>query len=243
MNHHEAKFLLRARRPGGADARDPVFAEALAETEKDPTLRAWLESEAAFDRALMAKLREIQPPPGLRDAILAGGRASQRQTAWWKKTAWLAAAASVAIILTLTVRFQTAGSSTQALANDALQDLAVNSAEHAGHRPELAGLVAEFANTSLPLPGNIKVDAGELRRLGCRTLNLAGHEVFEICFKRDGHWYHLYAASVRDFSHGPADAKALLTTKGRLSSTAWKDGDFAYALVTDAGADALRRLI
>ncbi len=243
MNHHEAKFLLRARRPGGADAKDPVFAEALAETEKDPTLRAWLESEAAFDRTLAAKLREIQPPPGLRDAILAGSRASQRPLAWWKKPAWLAIAASIAVILTLTLRFRASGSSTQALASYALQDLAVNSAEHAGQRPELTELAARFTNTSVPLPGNIKVDAAELRRLGCRTLNFAGHEVFEICFKRDGHWYHLYAANVHNFSHGPADAKALLTTQGRISSTAWKDGDFAYALVTDAGPEALRRLI
>ncbi|HEY4245741.1 MAG TPA: hypothetical protein VGM64_02730 [Lacunisphaera sp.] len=244
MNHHEAKFLLRARRPGGADAKDPVFAEALAETERDPTLRAWLESEAAFDRAMAAKLREIQPPPGLHDAILAGSRASQRQPAsWWKKPAWLAVAASIAIILTLTRRFSGSDSSTQAFASYALQDLAVNSADHANHRPEVASLAARFTNTSLPLPGNVRVDAAELRRLGCRTLNFAGHEVFEICFKRDGHWYHLYAANVHDFSHGSADAKALLTTKGRISSTAWKDGNFAYALVTDAGPDALRRLI
>ncbi len=243
MNHHEAKFLLRARRPGVADAKDPVFAEALAETEKHPTLRAWLESEATFDRAMAAKLREIQPPPGLRDAILAGSRASQRQPAWWKKPAWLAVAASIAVILTLTLRFRASGSSTQAFASYALQDLAVNSAEHANHRPEVAELAARFTNTSLPLPGNVKVDADELRRLGCRTLNFAGHEVFEICFKREGNWYHLYATNVKDFSRGSGDAKALFTTKGRISSTAWKDGDFAYALVTDAGADALRRLI
>jgi len=243
MNHHEAKFLLRARRPGGADAKDPVFAEALAETEKDPTLRAWLESEAAFDRTMTAKLREIQPPPGLRDAILAGSRASQRQPLWWKKPAWLAVAASIAIILTLSLHFRASGSSTQAFAGYALQDLAVNSAEHANHRPEVASLAARFTNTSLPLPGNIKVNADELQRLGCRMLKFAGHDVFEICFKRDGHWYHLYAANVKDFSRGSGDANALLTTKGRISSTAWKDGNFAYALVTDAGADALRRLI
>ena len=243
MNHHEAKFLLRARRPGGADARDPVFAEALAETEKDPALRAWLESEAAFDRAVCAKLREMEPPAGLRDAILAGSRASQRQARWWKKPAWLAIAASIVVILSLTLHFRTTGSSTQALASYARQDLAVNSAAHENHRPEVASLAARFTTTSLPLPGNVKVDVNELRQVGCRTLNFAGHEVFEICFKRDGHWYHLYAANVKDFSHGSGDPKALLTTNGRISSTAWKDGNFAYALVTDAGADALRRLI
>jgi anti-sigma factor RsiW len=243
MNHHEAKFLLRARRPGSGDAKDPVFAEALAEAEKDPALQAWLENEAAFDRTMAAKLRDIQPPDGLRDAILAGSRASQRQQTWWKKPTWLALAASIAVILAVTLRFQASGSTARDFAGDALQDLATNGKSHDGHRPELAGLQARFANATLPLPGNVKINAEELSRLGCRTVTFAGHQAFEICFQRDGHWYHLYAASVKNFSHGTTDAKSLLMTKGNFSATAWQDDNFAYALVTDGNPENLRRLI
>ena len=243
MNHHEAKFLLRARRPDGSDGKDPVFAEALAEAEKNPALKAWLENEAAFDRALASKLREIQPPPGLRDAILAGSRVSSRKKSSWSRPAWLALAAAIAVLAALALRLKPSGHSAQEFAEYALHELATAHDEHNGHRPELAELQSRFANASLPLPGTVKINPDELRRLGCRTVSFASHEVFEICFKRDGIWYHLYAARVQDFSRGTADPKSLVTTKGHFSATAWKDAEFAYALVTFDGADALRRLI
>ena len=43
MNNQEAKFILGAYRPGGRDAVDPMFSEALAQAGRDPELRAWFE--------------------------------------------------------------------------------------------------------------------------------------------------------------------------------------------------------
>ena len=93
------------------------------------------------------------------------------------------------------------------------------------------------------MPGNIRLDPEELRRAGCHTVNFAGHEVFEICFARDGKIFHLYAARAEDLAAGTALARAQVMTKGRFAATSWKDAQFAYALVTDQGAEALRRLI
>jgi len=243
MNHHEAKFILRARRPGNQDANDPVFSDALAEAEKDPTLKAWLDNEASFDRAMKAKLGEIQPPPGLKEAILAGARASQRPRAWWKNPTWMGLAAAIAITTVVSLRFGPSRPSAKDFSEYALHELATAHDSHNGHRPELTELQSRLTNATVPLPGNIKLDANELRRLGCRTVSFAGHEVFEICFERNGNWYHLYASRVENFSRGAADAKSLVKTEGHFSTTAWKDGQFAYALVTYDGADALRRLI
>jgi len=36
MNNQEAKFILAAYRPGGQDASDPLFAEALEQVRRDP---------------------------------------------------------------------------------------------------------------------------------------------------------------------------------------------------------------
>lgn len=245
MNHHEAKFILRARRPGGQDAKDPVFADALAEAEKNPTLKGWLENEAAFDRAMSAKLSEIQPPPDLKEAILAGTRLSQQrqQRAWWKNPAWMGIAAAIAVTAIVAVRFSPSRPSAKDFSEYALHELATAHDSHNGQRPELTELQSRFTNSALPLPGNIKLDADELRRLGCRTVSFAGHEVFEICFNRDGNWYHLYASRVENFSRGSADARSLMKSEGHFTSTAWKDGEFAYALVTYDGADALRKVI
>ncbi|MBC8040705.1 MAG: hypothetical protein H7Y06_09195, partial [Opitutaceae bacterium] len=72
MNTNEAKFILRARRPDGRDDADPRFQEALEQARRDPALAAWMAREQAFDEAVAARLRAVEPPAGLRDAILAG---------------------------------------------------------------------------------------------------------------------------------------------------------------------------
>ena len=243
MNDNEAKFILRALRPNGSDAKDPTFAEALAQAEKNPELREWLEREESFDRTIAGKLRDLQPPAGLRDAILAGGRASQQRRSWWKNPVWLAVAASVAITLTLSLGLRHTGPSAHDFAEFAIQKLATDHDETAINQPEYAAMQARFTAAALPLPTSIKLEAADLRRAHCHTVNFAGQEVFELCFERDGKWFHLYATPVGVLSAGTAVAQSLVTTKGSFTATAWKDAQFAYALVTDEGAEALRRLL
>jgi len=243
MNDDEAKFILRAFRPDGSDARDPLFADALAQTEKDPALQEWLESEKALDQAIGGKLREIQPPAGLRDAILAGSRASLRPRAWWKNPVWLAVAASVAVVLTVSLRLRHSGPSAHDFAEFAIHEVATGHDTHTWDKPEFMVVQDRFTNAALPLPEHTKIDAAELRRLHCHTVNFAGQEIFELCFERDGKWFHLYAAPVNMLSAGTAVARSLVMTKGNFTATAWKDAQFAYALVTDEGAEALRKLI
>jgi hypothetical protein len=74
MTNDEAKFILSAYRPGGHDAADPAFAEALDQARKDPALARWFEFERRFDEVMTAKIGAVTPPAGLRDAILAGAR-------------------------------------------------------------------------------------------------------------------------------------------------------------------------
>ena len=92
MNSTEAKFILQARRPDGADDAEPRFAEALEQARRDPALAAWLAREQAFDAAVAEKLRSTQPPAGLREAILAGAKVS-RPLPFWRRTQTLAMAA------------------------------------------------------------------------------------------------------------------------------------------------------
>lgn len=246
MNNQEAKFILGAYRADGRDAADPTFAEALAHAEKDPELRAWLEGQRKFDTKVGTKLRELAPPPGLREAILAGSRvsAAKPERTWWRHPAWLAAAAAMVVVASVTVfRFRPTGPTGAELAAYALRDLADAHDNHTGRPPGLGGVQAQLVSMALPLPGNLKLDLDELRQKKCRTVTFAGREMFEICFQRNGTWFHLYAARRADFAPGSLDPKALLTTNGEFASTVWSDGGNVYALVTHAGAEALRRLI
>jgi hypothetical protein len=48
FDRDNAKLLLSAYRPNGADAQDPVFKEALELTQRDPELARWFRGRAGF---------------------------------------------------------------------------------------------------------------------------------------------------------------------------------------------------
>ena len=246
MNQQEAKSILGAYRPDGRDATDAMFAEALALAERDSELREWLERQRAFDRAVADRLGAIAPPADLRQAILAGGRASRPRRPWWANPAWLAAAAAIAVVATVGVSFipSTHRSGLSEFAAIALKDIVAAHGEHDGFPAGLSGVQARLTNTRLPLLADAGIDFAELRRNNCRSVRIGGREVFEICFQRDGTWFHLYAARRENFSPGAAlDAKALFSSTGGHASATWTDAKNVYALVTEAGEAALRRLI
>lgn len=242
MSNDEAKFILAAYRPDGRDASDARFAEAIAQAERDPELRVWWERQRAFDTKIAAKLTEVTPPPGLRETILAGGRVSQARRRVWNLPVWLAAAVALLAIAAVTLRPFLRAPSLQDFAALAVKDISIDYAEHTGFPPGLDGVQGHLAAAALPLPQGMKLSLAELRRERCRTVTIAGREVFEICFQRDGAWFHLYAARRSDFSAGSADPKALLFSQGNFSATAWADSANAYALVVRGSAATLQRL-
>ncbi len=247
MKNEEAKFILGAYRPDGRDASDPALAPALEQAERDPELRAWLEQQRAFDTALTAKLQTIAPPPGLREAILAGARmsAAPAKRPWWSNTGWLAAAAAfVLLAVVATMVRKSSGPPTGAeLATFALRDLTDAHDQHTGSPAGLSHVQAQLASASLPLPANLKLDLNELTKNHCRAITLGGRQIFEVCFNRDGNWYHMYVARRSDFAPGTLDPKTLMKVQGEYASTTWADANHVYALVTHAGEQALRRVI
>jgi hypothetical protein len=249
MNNQEAKLILGACRPDGQDAEDATFREALALSEKDSELRAWYDRQRKFDAALSARLKEIAPPAGLRDAIMAGARVNVEATRprrnGWMPTAWLAAAAAVALVATVALKTRgTAALPTGAqLASFALDDLANHHDQHDGHPHGLDGVQAQLANVQVPLSKGAGLNLDELRKAHCRSVQVGVHEVFEICFNRDGAWYHVYIGSRRDFAPGAIDPRALMKVQGQFAATAWADAEHVYALATRGGSDALQRVI
>lgn len=69
MDSREAKAILSIYRPG-VDDDDPQFADALAEAERHPELRAWLFEQGKSYNEIREKLRTIKVPDGLRDKIV-----------------------------------------------------------------------------------------------------------------------------------------------------------------------------
>jgi len=246
MNNAEAKFILQGYRPNGADATDPTFAAALEQARRDPALREWFAREQNFDRALSARLAEVRPPAGLREAILAGARVTvpdRAQRAWWRQPAVYAVAASVAVVLSLGLAWWSApaGADT-ALTEFALAD-AANSATHGGHGAETGALQARLGQAETHLGQGLPVDFAGLREAGCRTVSFQGRDVLEVCFKRDGAWFHCYIARRSDFPALALTSAPALVSRGGAAIASWADAALVYVVVSKTGRDALQRLL
>ena len=245
MNNVEAKFILQAYRPNGADAGDAIFCAALDQTKLDPGLGRWFAQAQAFDNAISAKLSQLPAPAGLREAILAGGRATTPDTtrrSWWRQPAF-AAAASFAVLVAASVAFWPK----QAVANAALSDFALadamHSETHGGHGEETGALQAAFSQPTARLGQNFPVNFAALRKAGCRTVSFKGREVLEVCFKRDGAWFHCYIAQRADFPALAAAVSPVLVDRNGTSLAAWGDTSLLYVVVSKTGRASLEKLL
>ena len=243
MSNNEAKFLLNAYRSNGRDASDPGFAAALAQAKNDPALGEWLAREQAHAAAVAAKLRDTAPPPGLRDAILAGGRATEQATAPTSRRAWptwFAIAASVAIFVAAGAMWSHRRATADALTAFAMDD--VLHGHHGSHGPAVQALAAQLSAPGAKLEAGLPVDFAALEKTGCRTLSVGGHDVLEICFVRDGAEFHCYIGRAGEFAI-PGTGSAEFVQRGALAAASWADARYRFVVVSDAGLDAVKRLL
>ena len=87
--------------------------------------------------------------------------------------------------------------------------------------------------SSGPPPGAAAAAASmfaALRSTGCRTLNFAGHDVLEVCFQRNGAWFHCYIARCEDFPSLPTSAPAVFKQLAQLGCRVTMAGDGVEAL-------------
>jgi hypothetical protein len=249
MTNDEAKFILSAYRPGGHDASDPAFAEALEQARRDPALARWFEFERKFDELMTAKIAAVPPPPGLRDAILAGARVTETnaaptvQPAWWRRPGSLAMAASVLVLLTVgLVTVWPNRVDAQQLRNFVLQDL--GGPRHEGHGPGNDALQAQLGDSSRPLGAGVALDFEQMKASGCRVLRFQERELLEVCFKRDGRWFHCYIGRRSDFPGAARLGSAPeFQVVDKRQCVSWVDQENLYVVAGSAGLDALKRLL
>ena len=243
MSNNEAKFVLGAYRPNGRDAGDATFCAALEQAKTDPALGAWLARSQAHDAAITARLREVAPPAGLREAILAGARASRAPKTARFPTMWLALAASVAVLLAGTFAFRAnrAAAATTRFAEFAMDD--AEHGKHGGHGEPVGALQVMLSQPSTRVGAALPVDFAALRSTGCRTLNFAGHDVLEVCFQRNGAWFHCYIARCEDFPSLPTSAPAVFKQLAQLGCASWSDATYHYTLVSESGVGGIKQLL
>jgi hypothetical protein len=248
MDNREAKFILNAYRPGGQDASDPRFAEALEQARRDPVLDRWFSKSIAFDAAITEKLCAATVPSDLRESILAGVKVSRTLTRKnrWRKWA-IAAAVVFAAIVPSIAWYQTrpahlAGWQSGAL--DVISSLVSNesSFDAESHNPnDLIGwLRANHAPVGEKLPDNLN----KLASMGCKTFLWHGKPVSVICFARPGGGLiHLAITNASAASRRAIRPKPKLIQQGRWTTATWREGSAIYMLALEGSRDELRRYL
>ena len=247
MNNEEAKLILQAYRPGGQDANDPRFREALEQAQRDPELARWFANEQALDSRISTKVQAaIKPPAHLKSQLLAQ-RKIVRPVAWWKMPAWqLAAAACLALLITIAaVWLKPARATGFAQYRDEM-------AEFAGKRldrldlmsrdvPEVRRWLAQKESH-----GDLVIPAGLDGRpsLGCRLLDWKGHKVSLVCFELENKQVaHLLVVDSAAFKDAPTESP-VFNQVGNVATASWSRGGKTYVVASkEASQTDLMKLL
>jgi hypothetical protein len=245
MDNREAKFFLNAYRPGGQDANDPRFAEALNQARCDPTLQRWFDESVAFDAAITEKLCAVPVPRDLRESILAGVKVSRRLR--WPKPfiRWAIAAMLVlsailgSLIWHKTGPTHLAGWQSEAL--EVMSSLVRNRSTFDAQSRNPTELLAWLHKNDAPAAQRLPENLERLESLGCKTFPWNGIPVSVICFMRpDGGLVHLVTTRASAGVEPAIKGKADVVQRGGWSTVTWREGDKIYMLALEGSPDQLR---
>ena len=236
LTRDSAKLILSSYRAGD---QDPFFEETLALLESDDELQAWFEREQARCSALSAKIAELEPPPGLRETILAGAKVSRRpQRGWWNRRSALAAAAVLLLSMLGTwmwlKRPYTSGDYTvDAYGRDMTTYLS-------------RFFLLDYENEKVAevkgwLAKNHQVEGFEVPpalvrhpSLGCEVISWHDLKAYLICFDVNGEVVHLFYLPHGSKLQGvpEEDAPRFAQIGKDWASVSWAKGDDLYFLTT-----------
>jgi hypothetical protein len=243
MDNREAKFVLSAYRPGGQDASDPRFVEALEQARRDPVLGQWFKESVAFDATMTEKLRAVAVPVDLRDNILAGAKISRPLRSPFVKWAIAAALISMATIGSLiwheTRAPRLAGWQNHAL--DVISSLVKGKASFDAQSHNASDLVQWLRANHAPATQKLPDNLGKLASIGCKTFFWDNKRVSVMCFMRpDGGLIHLVAAAATPATDRLTKGGPTLLQQGEWTTATWREGEIIYMLALEGSPDQLR---
>lgn len=254
MDNEQAKLILSTYRPGGEDASDPFFSEALEQVRLDPELARWFADQRRFDHSMHQAQASVQPPAHLRDQLLVNRQVARLQPRPGLLTrlrsrpaAWMALAASITLLLSIGFLMRptrnvplTADQFAQEVFH-LKQSGKISLGKMGGGSEALRAWLAQQgapADFSLPAP----LDA--LGAMGCQSFTIRGQKVALVCFMLDkDRIVHFFVMDNTGLNHPPG-AEPRTIRQGGLTALTWSHGGRTYIL-TGSGVDeaTLRRLI
>jgi hypothetical protein len=249
MDNREAKFILNAYRPGGQDANDPRFAEALDQVRRDPILQRWFDESVAFDAAMTEKLSATPVPSDLRESILTGVKITRPESIRGWKNRWRKWAIAAALILSATLGVviwhntrpaPVAGWQLQAL-DAILSSIARNESHFDLVSSNPTDLVKWLRANNAPAAKKLPHHLDKLPSIACKTFFWGGKPVSLICFTLpEGRAIHLVMANASADSDRAIKHAPKVIQQGLWATATWREGDMIYMLALEGSRDELR---
>lgn len=242
----QAKLLLSAYRPGGADAGDPAFAETLAFAERDPQLRAWFQESQLFDQAVAGKLRDLPIPQNLRATILAGAKFSQPRH-WWQNPRLLALAATLLIVGAALAIWMGKSAPLDRWQTDSLAVLdgiigGTGSFDLVDSQP--GKLVDWLSKRALPAPSSLPQSLSAHASLGCKTIVSDGRTISLICFNLGGgQAAHLFTTPHAGLKIDSPENHPIFSHRGHWNLASWRQGEQVHMLASQVDEAQMRAMI
>lgn len=246
MTRREAQEILLAYRPGHEDAADPQVGAALDMVRNDPALREWYEQHRAWDAAVREKLQALPVPADLKYDILTGEKVVPGPAHWWQRRGVLvAAAAAIAMLMTLALLFQKRSEQPDTFAHfrsrmvgkaliDYRMDLQTN---------DMRQIRAFLANRGAPADYSVPPGLGKLKLTGCGVLDWKGKPVTMVCFERaeiNLIWlFVMKAADWKDAPPGQPHFEKVIT----CATASWTEGDTVYVVASELEEATLRKVL
>ena len=246
MNNEEAKLILQAYRPGGQDASDPLFAEALEHARRDPELQKWFAEQQALDSLIQSKLRPaVAVPRDLKTNLLAL-RKIIRPVPWWFQPMKLAAAAAIVLLLGLSAYLLLPQKPAQlALFREKMVRYSMQ--EH-GHitfeSPDIAKiqqwLQDRGVDANFGLPGGLQGKPAQ----GCRVVDWNGQKATMVCFVLDtGEHVDFFVMDRAGLPGLPENGAPQFASANGLMTVTWAKGDKVYLMTGSGGKRFFQQLL
>lgn len=252
MDNEQAKLILSAYRPGGQDASEPFFAEALEQARLDPELGAWFTEQRRLDQLAHDALRAQTPPDGLRESLLldrkiVGTTPFNRLRVRPARLVAIAAAVIFLFGISLLLKpgFHQPSSMDRQQFAEAIYELKqegkMSLGKMASNPEELkAWLAAKGSPHDFTIPGSLE----NMEGIGCQTFVLNGAKVSLLCFMLDkNQMVHLFVIDEGAITDPPG-ANPIITKKGNAVAATWSSGGRTFLMTgTNLDEATLRRLI
>jgi hypothetical protein len=245
MNREEAQFILRAYRANGEDAKDPQFEGALALVRSDPELARWFAREQTLDAAISARIHSVSPPPDLRTQLLLA-RKVIRPRPWWRKPAWIAAAALVALLISAAsaLLLRRSGETEFASFRGTMIEASLDMRKHIDVMGLDANELKQWLIENRGHPGFV-LPAGLAGKgiMGCKVLDWHGHRVTLLCLKFGGKHVDVFVINESDLPRVSLGAAPVFASERGMTTATWRREGKIYFLAGNIPESDLKQLL